>query len=250
MKRKKPAKRPASKSERASPSDAASAKRKQEILGRYRFFHEAPPALKSEIERSALLANLDVGARFFDRGMSCSHVALVGAGSVRVSVQGETGREITLYRVAPGETCPVNLLSALLERPAPATADVTEPLEAVVLPTAAFREWVAHDDGVRRFVLDAIAARLVDILLLMQEITFGRLDRRLANFLLKGFRQSSGTQPAIQLTHEKIALELSSAREVITRMLREFESLGAIELYRGRVVLKNEALLATIRGDL
>ncbi len=248
MTRKKSSGKSSAKVEAASPQGGADTERKREILERYSFFREAPEDLKAEIEKLALFASLDAGARFFNRGMSCTHVALVGAGSVRVSVQGETGREITLYRVEPGETCPVNLLSALLERPAPATADVTSALQAVVLPTAVFRDWVAQHDGVRRFVLDAIAARLVDILSLLQEITFGRLDRRLADFLLRGFGQSADPKPVIELTHEKIALELSSAREVITRMLREFETMGAVELYRGRVVLRDKALLATIRG--
>lgn len=231
-------------------ANEAEANMKRSVLGRYRFFRDAPMELRSEIEQAAIAAHLDAGAHFFDRGTLCDHVALVGAGSVRVSVQGETGREITLYHVEPGETCPVNLLSALLARPAPATAQVAAALDAVVLPTAAFRNWVAQHDVVRQFVLDAIAARLVDILSLLQEITFGRLDNRLADFLLRRFGQSRAQPPVIEATHERIAIELSSAREVITRMLREFERMGAVELHRGRVVLKNAELLTTIRAGL
>ncbi len=233
-----------------SEGENGSATDKAAILNRYSFYREADAALRRDIEQHAVAAHLDPTSRFFDVGMLCGHVALVGKGSVRVSVQGETGREITLYHVAPGETCPVNLLCALLNRPTPATAYIEKPLDAVVLPTETVRRWVAEQDVVRRFVLESIAGRLVAILSLLQEITFGRLDRRLAEFLVGGFAQSASQPPAIEKTHERIAVELSSAREVITRLLREFERRGAVEVKRGRVLLRDADLLKRIGFDI
>jgi CRP/FNR family transcriptional regulator, anaerobic regulatory protein len=221
---------------------------KRAILERYAFYRNGEPALQADIERAANVVHVEPGSRFFDVGQSCAQVALVGQGSVRVFLESESGREITLYHVAPGETCPVNLLCVLLGRPAPATALVEERLSAALLPTEIFRRWVAEEPVVRQFVLEAVAIRLVDILSLLEEITFGRLDRRLADFLLRR-AEPSGRSPAsvVELTHEQIALELSTAREVVSRLLREFERRGAVELARGCIQVRDAAVLEELR---
>lgn len=221
---------------------------KRALLERYSFFRDAAPSLQADIERAANVVHVDPGSRFFDVGLTCAQVALVGQGSVRVFLASESGREVTLYHVAPGETCPVNLLCALLGRPAPATALIEERLSAALLPTEKFRRWVAEEPVVRQFVLEAIAIRLVDILALLEEITFGKLDQRLADFLLRRAAPSGRSPaPVVELTHEQIALELSTAREVVSRLLREFERRGAVELARGRIALRDSAVLEELR---
>lgn len=222
---------------------------KRAILEKYAFFRNGGPTLQAGIERVASVVHVEPGSRFFEIGQPCAQVALVGQGSVRVFLASESGREVTLYHVAPGETCPVNLLCALLGRPAPATALIEERLSAVLLPTEAFRRWVAEEPVVRQFVFEAIAIRLVDILSLLQEITFGKLDQRLADFLLRrAASDGRSVVPVVELTHEQIALELSTAREVVSRLLREFERRGAVELARGRIQVRDAAVLEGLRG--
>jgi CRP/FNR family transcriptional regulator len=220
--------------------------RKQEILERYSFYRDAGQRLKSDIERVAMLVQADTGTHFFDRGMSCAQVALVGEGSVRVFISSESGREITLYRVNPGETCPVNLLTTMLARVAPATAVIESPLTAVALPSDIFRRWVSEEPGIRQFVFEAIAIRMVDILTLLEEITFGKLDRRLAEFLMRRAGNGGKRAPVIEMTHEQIAVELSTAREVVSRLLRDFERTGAVELARGRVHVRDPNALQAL----
>lgn len=234
---------------RAAGSTGGDGPAKRAILASYAFFRDASAALQADIEAAATVVQVAPGARFFDVGLSCPNIALIGRGSVRVFLAGESGREITLYHVEPGQTCPVNLLSALLGRPAPATAVIEEPLAAVLLPTERFRQWVAGEPVVRQFVLDAVAIRLVDILSLLEEITFGKLDQRLAEFLLRRAGPSGGSPaPVVELTHEQIALELSTAREVVSRLLRELERRGTVELARGRIHLRDTAALEKLRG--
>lgn len=230
-----------------NPAIAQPALDKRAILDSYPFFRDAGPRLQAEIERVAMTVHAEPQGCFFGRGTSCPQVALVGGGDVRVFIASESGREITLYHVGPGETCPVNLLSVLLGRAAPATAVIDSALTAVVLPADLFRRWVAEEPVVRQYVFEAIAVRLVDILALLEEITFGKLDQRLADFLLRRAGDSGRQAGAIELTHEQIAVELSTAREVVSRLLREFERQGAVELARGRIQVRDPGPLQTLR---
>ena len=220
---------------------------KLETLKLYSFFHAAPDVLKERILETAISGRLKPGTYFFRRDGFCDQVALVGEGSVRVFVTNDAGREITLYHVGPGETCPLNLLCALRGTQAPAAARVMIPLHGVALPTEIFRQWVDTEKVVRDFVFEGLATRLVHILTLMEEITFGKLDRRLAEFLLNRLSRSDQQPPVINMTHEQIALELGSAREVISRMLAEFERVGAIELARARISLRDDQPLQKLR---
>lgn len=220
---------------------------KLRTLSRYEFFRDSDAGLKEALMERAVEVRVPPGTVLFERGGRCSGVALIGAGSVRVFIANEAGREMTLYHVGPGQTCPVNLLSALLDMSTPAKAVAETEVHAMMLPSAAFKGWVDDQPPVRRFVLDAMATRLVDIMLQAEEVTFGRLDRRLVEFLCKRFRESTAHPPEIRATHEQIAAELSTAREVVSRLLREFEQFGAIDLGRGRIVLKDVEILRKMR---
>lgn len=214
------------------------------ILHRYDFYRQARAALREEILKHAQPMRVPTGTVVFEPGGRCGAVSLIGSGSVRVFVSSEAGREVTLYHVGAGETCPVNLLTALLSRTPPAKAVIEETVEAVMVPSDRFREWMDTEDVVRTFVLDAMAQRFVEVMEQIQEITFGRLDQRLIEFLSRRF--DHGLE--IRITHEQIAVELSTAREVVSRLLREFERRGALDLGRGRVTLKDLALLERFGG--
>ena len=218
----------------------------QGILSQYAFYNDAPKSLQDEITANAVSVKLKPKTFFYEKNSQCSHIALVGSGSVRVFIVGDTGREVTLYHVRPGESCPVNILSALLDKNAPAMAIVETPLEAVVLSVDVFRKWISEQPIIRQYVFEALASRLIDVLSLMEEITFRRMDHRLAMFLSGQFECSDTNPPVVKATHEQIAVELGSAREVISRLLREFEHMGIVELTRGRVVQKNKEMLHTI----
>lgn len=220
---------------------------KLRTLSRYEFFREGDANLKEGVLEKAIEMKVPAGTVLFERGGRCSGVALVGSGSVRVFLANEAGREMTLYHVGPGQTCPVNLLSALLDRTAPAKAVAESSVEVCMLPAQQVKVWMDEQPLVRKFVFDAMATRLVDIMAHAEEVSFGRLDRRLVDFLCRRFEESGKRPPEIIATHEQIAFELSTAREVVSRLLREFERLGAIDLGRGRITLKDVALLKKMR---
>ena len=218
-------------------------------LQQYPFFSEASRSLKDRILAVAVPVSLSPGAYFFQKGETIANVGLVGAGSVRVYIIGDTGREVTLYHVGPGDTCPINLLCAILGRHALAHAYVESDLEAVIIPARAVRAWAAEESTVRQFVFEALAVRLIDVLARIEVIAFQRIDRRLAEYLLYRLELTVDDAETIRVTHEHIAFEIGSAREVVTRALKAFERSGAIELGRGFVVVRNARLLRNFCND-
>lgn len=212
-------------------------------MSKYRFFETGSELLRNRLLALAGVARLKSGQHFFESGQRCRQIALVGQGSVRVYVLGESGREITLYHVRPGETCPINLVSGLLNIEVPANAVVEEDLNAAILPADDFRSCLDTDENIRRYVLEALAVRFANVVSLVGEITTRRVDRRLTQFLLGQFETSTEQPRAIVMTHERIAGELGTAREVVSRLLSEFERNGAVTLGRGRIQLREESVL-------
>lgn len=229
-----------------TPSESQVVPTKLQTLGMYRFYRDAPARLQKEIARAALLIRLKPGTYFYHRGGFCKQITLIGAGSMRVFVTGESGHEVTLYHAGGGETCVLNLMCAMRGMRAPAAARVEGPLHGVALPVANFREWVDQHEIVRDFLFEAYAARMVDIVELMEQIAFARLDRRLAEFLLGRFAKSRQRPPVINATHEEIAMELGTAREVVSRVLGRFERTGLVRLGRARVTLQDRGRLRTL----
>ncbi len=215
---------------------------KRSILELFSFYRNAPRSLQAQMSEVGGYAKLPADTYFYREGDSCGQFAVVGRGSIRVFKAAETGREVTLYHVHDGQPCLVNMLCVFLGRPAMASAKVEVPTEAVVFAAAAFREWVRTDDGVRRFIFETMAARLVDVMTLVEDIAFRTMDDRLGDFLLQHFARVR----VISSTHEEIAAELGTAREVVSRLLKELERRGAITLSRGHILLRDAAALATL----
>jgi len=209
------------------------------ILEQFSFYRRAAEQLRAVYADAAEGVSLREGTAFYREGGEIGGVALVGSGNIRVFKTGESGREITLYHVRGGEACLVNMMCVFLRRSALANARVEADTDAVILRPAVFREGVRSDDSMREFIFEAMAYRMVDVMTLIDEIAFRRVDARLEDLLLQRFSR----QPAIDTTHEWIAAELGTAREVISRLLKELERRGAIELGRGHIVLRDKAKL-------
>ena len=220
-----------------------------EILGQFDFYCDADPDLRAEIARHSRRAELEEGTYFFRAGQACGGIPLVSRGDVRVFLSGESGREITLYHVESGQTCLLTLNAALQNAPYAADARVEEAVEALVVPVATFKQWFYDHDPVRQFVLDVMARRITELMMLVSEITFGRLDQRLAEYLMRHFTATGAGSQVLSMTHEHIAAELGSAREVISRVLKEFERMGALRIRRSRIELKDIAVIEKLSRE-
>jgi CRP/FNR family transcriptional regulator, anaerobic regulatory protein len=228
----------------------SSAALKQEILAKVPFIDEASPELRNALAENAVVVRLRAGEYFLREGDSCAHFAVVASGRMRVFKLGENGHEITLYHVGPGEACPLNVSCILSETTVPAMACVEDDVEAIVVPAATFRRWIAEHESLRSFVFRMFAGRLTEVMSLVEEVAFRRMDQRLAGRLAELF-ESDGSDGSVEITHAELAANLGTAREVVSRLLKEFERLGAIRLQRGKIFVRNSALLRTLaeRGE-
>jgi len=185
-------------------------------------------------DRRALLAQGRVmeapaGTVLFQPGAECGNFLFLIEGSVRVQMVAENGREIVLYRVAGGETCIMTTACLMAHKGYGAEGVAETDFRAAAIPESVFRGLLGASEGFREFVFTAYGTRLADLMLLIEEVAFRRLDLRLADFLLK-HRDAEGN---LETTHQAIAVELGSVREVVSRVLKEFERKGWVTLARG-----------------
>jgi len=227
-------------------SGRVSADDKREALDRIPFFTHAPLDLQRALTEAATVVRLEAGAYFLREGDSCAHFAIIVSGKMRVFKLAESGQEITLYHVGAGEVCPLNVSCILSDSRVPAMARVEEDVQAIVVPAAAFRLWMAEHESLRTFVFQMFSRRLSEVMSLVEEVAFRRMDQRLASRLEELLLEADGTHGSIEITHAVIAADLGTAREVVSRLLKEFERLGAISLSRGRIRLRHPALLHKI----
>jgi CRP/FNR family transcriptional regulator len=192
---------------------------------------QAESQLLGEFMQMTSFARIPAGRDVFVDGDDVDAIALLIKGEVRVYKIGETGREITLYRFGQGESCILTANAILSQQSFPAIATVEKDAEAVMVPAAALRDWVKRYDLWRGFVFDLFSQRLSSLMEIVEEVAFRRLDGRVAGFLL----ESSRSVNPIQTTHQEIAFELGSSREVISRLLGELSSQGVILLGRGKI---------------
>lgn len=201
----------------------------------------ADPQLVREFQQLAFFARIPAGKDVFVEGDRADAIALLLSGAVRVYKIGETGREITLYRFGVGESCILTANAILSQQSFPAIATVEQDADAVMIPADAFRDWVRRFDLWRGFVFDLLSQRLTSVLAIVDEVAFRRVDTRVAGLLLN----RSKNQNPIRITHQEIAAELGSSREVISRILEGFASEGMIRAARGIIeILEVESLRA------
>ena len=161
----------------------------------------------------------------------------------------EEGRELTLFRMLPGEICMFSGYCAVSSIPFPITVEAWEPCQVWVIPAAVYRQLMDTSLPVSRFTGEMMAARLSEMLWLMDQILSKGMDSRLAALLLEE-REISGS-PVLDTTHDQLARQLSSAREVVTRLLKYFQEEKLVALSRGKVTLLDEtALKALAQGSL
>src|SRR6266496_1894419 len=178
---------------------------------------DADSQLVREFQRSAFLARIPAGHDVFLEGDRVEAIALLISGVVRVYKIGETGREITLYRFGHGESCILTANAILSQKLFPAIATVEREAEAVMIPANIFRDWVKCHDPWREFVFELLSDRLSTVMAVLEEVVFQRMDRRVASLLL----DKSGSIHPVKITHQEIASELGSSREVVSRILED-----------------------------
>ena len=210
--------------------------------------HVAIPGLEAEtsarIAAEARPVRLEAGQKAFRPGQACSAFLFVTAGSVKVSTVTETGRELLLYRVGPGETCVLTTACLLSSSDYDAEGTAEAGTAALALPRPVFEELLAQSPGFRRFVFSSYGERLRDLIGLVQEVSQRHVDRRLARFL---FDRAAGP---IAMTHQEIATELGTAREVVSRLLKQFAGDGLISMERRQILVDDRSRLSRLAAGV
>ncbi|HQR50512.1 MAG TPA: Crp/Fnr family transcriptional regulator [Methylophilaceae bacterium] len=194
---------------------------------------------KDKLRQHVRIAEAPVGAVGYREGSPCNAYVMRLAGRSRVQKISDSGREILLYRVGPGETCVLTTTCLLGHTHYPAETIIEEAVRDAVVPAPVFHQLMLESEVFRRFVLSNYGDLISDLIVLVDEVAFRRLEARLARLLVEATQNS----PAITSTHQQLAAELGSAREVVSRHLKEFERKGWLSLGRGQIeVVERPAL--------
>jgi len=195
-----------------------------------------------QILQSARVSILPAGTVVFHDGAECRNYLLVLSGTVRVQKTFEDGHEIVLYRIQAGESCVLTTSCLLAGEHYPAQAVSESEVSAVLIPVSTFRDALNSTPEFREFVFEAYGQRIAGLISLVREISFEHIDTRLARRLLE---KAAGTT-VIATTHQALAVELGTAREVVSRQLRSFARYGWIHASRGHIQLLNPEALARL----
>lgn len=172
----------------------------------------------------------------FEEGSQTNNLAVILAGKIRVFKLAESGREITIYRIDRGESCILTISSILSNQAYPARAIIEEDVKAVIVPSEVFKELVNKEENWRNFTFGLMNKRFANVITVVEEVAFRRMDERILEFLIKKYN-NSGSE--VNITHQEIAYELGTYREVISRILKDFEKEEVIELSRHKIFIKN-----------
>ena len=204
-----------------------------------RHYPSLASADRSELDALPVIS-APAGALLFDVGQPCQGFPLVLDGEIRVSRQSSEGRSLELYRVVPGEICLVSSASLFGHKALAATGVTARASRLVLLPPPLFSSWLALP-AFREAVLGLFAERMADLTALVDAVAFRRLDQRLAAALL-------GRGQDLPVTHQALADELGTVREIVTRLLHRFERDGWITLSRERIHIIRSAELRALAG--
>lgn len=206
----------------------------EEFVRVFPSFRKGSDGLVDKILSSSVQKRFSRDDVFYSDGDVCAGIGLFLSGEVRVFKTGESGREITLYDVFPGETCILNASCILSHKGYPANAVALKDGEVLLVPAKVFQELIAGFDAMRQFIFSLFSQRFVEIMELLEEVAFGKMDRRLCDYLV----EKSG-DGILNSTHQQIANDLGTSREVVSRLLKDLERQGAIQLSRNMIQLKS-----------
>jgi len=213
-------------------------------LEAFSFVRQLSEAGRERLVRGCSAAHFESLQRLLSSGDQCAALLLVESGDIRVFKRAESGREILLYRVAPGESCVLGTTCLLRGHNYPAEAEAASGTDALVLEAVVFRELYDSEPAVRQFVMNLYAHRLEELMMLVEEVAFHKVDERLATYLYRAARVDETTWRPVEMSHEQLAAQLGTAREVVSRVLNQFAEEGSVALERRRVrVINPERLL-------
>lgn len=180
-------------------------------------------------------------------GDSCSFFSFLLKGVIRVYKIGSSGREITLYRINQGGSCILTASCILSSKKFPAMAVTEEDTEVISFPADLFKDWVSRYSVWQQYVFNLVSERLSDVISVVEEIAFKKVDLRIVEKLIHFL--SENINP-IELTHQELASDIGTSREVVSRILKDFEEKKIISISRGQIKILDKEKLETYQKKI
>ena len=197
---------------------------------------------KALLVAKSRVIDLPEGAVIFGPGKTPENMLFLLSGTVRVQQMSDAGREIVLYRINAGESCVMTTACLLAQDSYMAEGVAETKVQAAALPRDVFDDLLGQSKPFRQFVFAAFSRRITDLFTMIEAVAFQRMDARIAGKLL----MLAGAGDTVQTTHQKLSVELGTAREVVSRQLQDFQKRGWIEQTRGNIHILDAARLSVL----
>jgi len=194
--------------------------------------------LVNGIKEHAVYREIEEGDLLMDIGSVISTIPMIISGSVKVMREDEEGRELMLYYVRSGETCAMSLTCCMVFKRSEIRAIAQEKVTMLAIPVDYMDEWMKYRDW-RSFVMNTYRMRFEELLEALDSIAFHKMDERVLKYLTE--KANSMNTEEIHMSHQEIAVDLNSSREVISRILKQMERKGLVKLGRNKIQLLQPA---------
>lgn len=205
-----------------------------ELIYIYPFFNTLDEETKSIIKDSLIIREFDSDYTLIYESSSCLGFSLIISGSIRVYKLSDKGREVTLYKLEEGDTCYLSISCMLTNEHFPSFAEVIEPAVIAFIPSSIFNKHVYNTLEFQKYMFKNLYTKFNNVLKVLEEVAFESVDIRIAKYLLLTSQKTNNSK-YLYLTQEKIAQELGTSREVVSRMLTDFRNKGILISSRGKI---------------
>lgn len=206
-------------------------------LSKLPFWNSLNEGQKQYMEQNSIIRHYEKGAVIFSCGTSCLGLTYIINGSIRVYINSEEGREITLFRLKENEPCVLSASCVINQISFDTQMEAEQECDILIVNSKAFKHITEENIYVKCFMYELMTKRFSSVMWTMQQILFSKFDKRLATFLIGEAEKTKSNE--IHMTQEDIAKRVNSAREVVARMLKRFAADGLIEIRRGYIIIKD-----------
>jgi CRP/FNR family transcriptional regulator len=200
-----------------------------------KLFSSFSSSLIDDIEKNAVVQEFNAGDVIMRTGQYIKNTVLVLSGKIKIYREDDDGGEFFMYYLQPGQACAISMICATKNETSQIMAKVVEDVELVMVPLPLMDKWMMQHRSWYEFVIDTYRSRFEEVLEVVNSIAFRAMDERL-EFYLKRHKDACGCSD-LKLSHQEIATELNTSREVISRLLKKLEQRGAVQLHRNHIEL-------------
>lgn len=217
----------------------------ENILNKLPFWASLTEQEKEILRKSAVIRRYEKGSFIHSSDLDCLGMLFILSGEIRTYILSDEGREITLFRLYPNDLCVLSASCVISQISFDTQMTARQDTEVLIIPPNITTLLKEQNISVRCFLYEQATERFSEVMWAMQQILFKGLDQRLAAFLVEECERTNSN--AVRMTHEQIARNISSAREAVARMLKQFTQDGLVELKRGEIIIKDTDGLKRLR---